>query len=203
MVKNTERNHILKKEIREKYRCIRKEISSDVREEASARIAGQLFNEPAYQKARFIYCYASFEDEADTHRIIEESLRQGKRVALPRVRGKHRMEFCFIKSPADLKPGFLGIREPGQWCPKAPAPYSETMVIMPGIAFDRRGGRIGYGGGYYDAYLTGHTRCIKAALAYSAQIADELPSEPEDVKVDMIITEKELILCQQDCREIR
>ncbi len=194
---------MLKKEIREKYRCVRKEISPDVRKEADERIADRLFSEPAYREARFIYCYASLEDEADTHRIIEEALRQGKRVALPRVRGKHRMEFCFIKSPADLRPGFLGIREPGPWCPKAPAPHSETMVLVPGVAFDRNGGRIGYGGGYYDAYLSGHAQCIKAALAYSAQITAEVPAEPEDVNVDMIITEKELIVCHQDCREIR
>lgn len=192
-----------KKEIREKYRCIRKEISPEVRKAADMQIAGRLFGEPVFQNAAFIYCYASFEDEADTHRIIEESLRQGKRVALPRVRGRRRMEFCFIKSPADLRPGFLGIKEPGPWCPKAPAPHSETLVLVPGIAFDRNGGRIGYGGGYYDIYLSGHTRCVKAALSYSAQIAAEIPCEPEDVNMDMIITEKELILCQQDCREIR
>ena len=118
-----------------------------MRKDADARIAERLFNEPVYQDARFIYCYASFKDEADTLRIIEESLRRGKRVALPRVRGKRRMEFCFIKSPADLKPGFMGIKEPGPWCPKAPAPMAHTIVLMPGLAFDRSGGRTGYGGG--------------------------------------------------------
>lgn len=135
--------------------------------------------------------------------IIEEALRNGKRVALPRVRGKRGMEFCFIKSPADLKPGFMGIKEPGPWCPKAPAPFKDSVVVMPGIAFDRNGTRAGYGGGYYDTYLEGHSECIKAALAYSVQIAPEIPAAPADIKVDMIVTEEELIICSQDFREIR
>ena len=104
---------------------------------------------------------------------------------------------------ADLSPGYKGIPEPGPWCRKAPVPFEETLVIVPGIAFDRSGGRIGYGGGYYDTYLAGKTKCIKAAAAYSMQITEQIPTEPSDVKMDLIITEKELIVCSQDCREIR
>lgn len=192
-----------KKEIREQYRRIREALPPEMRKSADEMIAKRLFDCAFYQNARFIYCYASLKDEAGTNMIIEEALRNGKRVALPRVRGKRRMEFCFIKSPADLKPGFMGIKEPGPWCPKAPAPFKESLVLMPGIAFDRNGTRAGYGGGYYDTYLEGHAECIKAALAYSVQIAPEIPAAPADIKVDMIVTEKELIICSQDFREIR
>lgn len=192
-----------KKEIREQYRRIREALPPEMRKSADEMIAKRLFDCAFYQNARFIYCYASLNDEAGTNMIIEEALRNGKRVALPRVRGKRRMEFCFIKSPADLKPGFMGIKEPGPWCPKAPAPFKDSLVLMPGIAFDRNGTRAGYGGGYYDTYLEGHAECIKAALAYSVQIAPEIPAAPADIKVDMIVTEKELIICSQDFREIR
>ena len=192
-----------KKEIREQYRRIREALPPEKRKSADEMIAKRLFDCAFYQNARFIYCYASLKDEAGTNMIIEEALRNGKRVALPRVRGKRRMEFCFIKSPADLKPGFMGIKEPGPWCPKAPAPFKDSLVLMPGIAFDRNGTRAGYGGGYYDTYLEGHAECIKAALAYSVQIAPEIPAAPADIKVDMIVTEKELIICSQDFREIR
>lgn len=192
-----------KKEIREQYRRIREALPPEKRKSADEMIAKRLFDCAFYQNARFIYCYASLKDEAGTNMIIEEALRNGKRVALPRVRGKRRMEFCFIKSPADLKPGFMGIKEPGPWCPKAPAPFKDSVVVMPGIAFDRNGTRAGYGGGYYDTYLEGHAECIKAALAYSVQIAPEIPAAPADIKVDMIVTEKELIICSQDFREIR
>ena len=192
-----------KKEIREQYRRIREALSPEKRKSADEMIAKRLFDCAFYQNARFIYCYASLKDEAGTNMIIEEALRNGKRVALPRVRGKRRMDFCFIKSPADLKPGFMGIKEPGPWCPKAPAPFKDSLVLMPGIAFDRNGTRAGYGGGYYDTYLEGHSECIKAALAYSVQIAPEIPAAPTDIKVDMIVTEEELIICSQDFREIR
>ncbi|MBM6801733.1 5-formyltetrahydrofolate cyclo-ligase [Mediterraneibacter glycyrrhizinilyticus] len=192
-----------KKEIREQYRRIREALPPEKRKSADEMIAKRLFDCAFYQNARFIYCYASLKDEAGTNMIIEEALRNGKRVALPRVRGKRRMEFCFIKSPADLKPGFMGIKEPGPWCPKAPAPFKDSVVVMPGIAFDRNGTRAGYGGGYYDTYLEGHAECIKAALAYSVQIAPEIPAAPTDIKVDMIVTEEELIICSQDFREIR
>ena len=157
-------------------------------------IAKRLFNELFYRNARFIYCYASFKDEVCTGKIIEESLRQGKKVALPRVSGERK---------TDLKPGFMGIKEPGQQCVKAPAPLEDTLILMPGVAFDRSGTRIGYGGGYYDTYLENHSVCMKSALAYSVQIAPEIPSAPTDIKADMIITEKELIVCSQDFREIR
>ena len=147
------RNTETKKDIREKYRKIRQEIPEDQRKAAEEKITENLLSLPEYEEARFIYCYVSIDDEADTRRIIAESLRRGKKVAAPRVRGKQRMEFCLIKSLADLRPGFLSIPEPGPWCKKAAPPYEETLVILPGTAFDRRGGRIGYGGGYYDAYL--------------------------------------------------
>ena len=145
----------------------------------------------------------SFKDEADTASIIDESLRLGKQVALPRVSGKRKMEFFFISGQKDLVTGFMGIKEPAGYCLEASAPSEDALVLLPGLAFDRSGARLGYGGGFYDTYLAKHAGCKKAALAYSAQIAPEIPTEPVDVKTDMIITEKELIICSQDFREIR
>lgn len=197
------RNTETKKDIREKYRKIRQEIPEDQRKAAEEKITENLLSLPEYEEARFIYCYVSIDDEADTRRIIAESLRRGKKVAAPRVRGKQRMEFCLIKSLADLRPGFLSIQEPGPWCKKAAPPYEETLVILPGTAFDRRGGRIGYGGGYYDAYLEGKDRCRKAALAFHAQISENVPADSHDVRADIIVTEEEIIRCTQDCPETR
>ena len=197
------RNTETKKEIREKDRKIRSGLSEEKKKEASSQIADRLFALPEYENARFIYCYASIGDEVDTRRIIVESLRRGKKVAAPRVRGKQRMEFCLIQSLADLRPGYRSIPEPGPWCRKAAPPYEEVLVILPGTAFDRNGRRIGYGGGYYDTYLTGHDTCIRAALAYQAQIAEEIPVESHDVKAQIIVTEEEVIRCEQDCPGIR
>ncbi len=192
-----------KEEIREKYRKIRAQIPSETRKHADSQIAERLFNRPEYRDARIIYCYMSFKDEADTASIIDESLRLGKQVALPRVSGKSKMEFFFISGQKDLVTGFMGIKEPAGYCLEASAPSEDALVLLPGLAFDRSGARLGYGGGFYDTYLAKHAGCKKAALAYSAQIAPEIPTEPVDVKTDMIITEKELIICSQDFREIR
>ena len=192
-----------KEEIREKYRKIRVQIPSETRKHADSQIAERLFNRPEYRDARIIYCYMSFKDEADTASIIDESLRLGKQVALPRVTGKRKMEFFFISGQKDLVTGFMGIKEPAGYCLEASAPSEDALVLLPGLAFDRSGARLGYGGGFYDTYLAKHAGCKKAALAYSAQIAPEIPTEPVDVKTDMIITEKELIICSQDFREIR
>ena len=135
--------------------------------------------------------------------IIEVSLRRGKKVAVPRIVGRRRMEFFFIKSRADLRPGAWNIPEPGPWCAKAPLPDEETLVILPGAAFDRSGARIGYGGGFYDAYLAGNDRCRKAALAFDTQCMEQIPVDEYDVRAEMIITEKELIKCSQDYPETR
>ncbi len=199
MVKSTE----TKKEIREKYRKIRKQIRPETRKFADVQIAERLFNYSMYQEAHFIYCYMSFKDEADTASIIDKSLRLGKQVALPRVSGKRKMEFFLINGQKDLAAGFMGIREPAAHCLPAPSPAEDALVLLPGLAFDRSGARLGYGGGFYDAYLAKHAGCRKAALAYSVQIAPTIPTEPADVKTDVIITEKELIICSQDFREIR
>ena len=192
-----------KEEIREKYRKIRAQIPSETRKHADSQIAERLFNRPEYRDARIIYCYMSFKDEADTASIIDESLRLGKQVALPRVSGKRKMEFFFISGQKDLVTGFMGIKEPAGYCLEASAPSEDALVLLPGLAFDRSGARLGYGGGFYDTYLAKHAGFKKSALAYSAQIAPEIPTEPVDVKTDMIITEKELIICSQDFREIR
>lgn len=197
------RNMGTKEDIRKQILAVRAGISKAERRAAEAAIAERLMQTDFYKNARCIYCYASFRDEAGTAQIIEGSLRQGKRVAAPRVVGRRGMQFFFIKSRADLRPGAWNIPEPGPWCAKAPLPDEETLVILPGAAFDRSGARIGYGGGFYDTYLYGNGRCTKAALAFDAQCVEKIPAEAHDVRADYIITEKELIRCCQDYPETR
>lgn len=198
MVKNTE----AKKQIRREFLKKRDMLSGGERTAAGRDAARRIMETGLYERVRFVYSYVSYGSELDTRMFIEESLKRGKKVAVPRVRGAHRMDFCFIRSLADLAPGYKGIPEPGPWCRMAPVPFEDTLVIVPGTAFDRSGHRTGYGGGFYDAYLSGRNKCIKAAVAHSVQIAEEIPSEETDVQMDMIITEKELIVCSEDCQKI-
>lgn len=198
-MKNTQ----TKEDIRKHFLTLRGEITKEKRIEYDKKIAELVLADPIYQNADVIYCYASFRDEVSTKEIIEKTLDSGKKLAIPRVVGRRKMEFCYIRNRVDLRPGFCSIPEPGPWCRKAPFPGEGDLVIMPGSAFDRTGVRIGYGGGYYDSYFTGECRCVLAALAYSIQCTDNLPSDLHDVSADIIFTEKELIRCTQDFRVIR
>ena len=166
-------------------------------------MAGLLFSCPEWEVSETVFCYVSFRDEADTFRIIQEALARGKKVAVPRVEGKHRMEFYYINSMDDLSPGYMGIPEPSEDAEERAVPVKNDLMVMPGAAFDRSGTRLGYGAGFYDAYLSKHPDCRKLALAYSVQIEDQIPPEPHDIPVEMIITEKGMIRCSQDSREIR
>lgn len=191
-----------KKDIRKKMAALRAAMSEKERAEAGRVIAARLFASSVYQDARTVCCYAAFGREVPTEEIIEESLRRGKRVAVPRVTGKRKMKFALISSMTDLEAGFHDIPEPGSWCPEIPKCESSMLMIVPGIAFDRSGNRIGYGGGYYDSYLE-QADCIKVGAAFDFQCVEQIISEVHDVQVDYIITEKEMIACHQACREIR
>ena len=194
MEKSTE----TKEEIRKRVLKLRASVGAKERSAAEQKIRERLFEASFYREAESLYCYVSFRDEADTSGIIENSLRMGKKVAVPRVAGKREMEFYFISGMNDLHPGAWDIPEPGEECAMAPRPDEHTLVLLPGVAFDRTGNRIGYGGGYYDAYLAGNTKCRKAATAFSLQCMEKIPSEEHDVRTEFIITEKELIRCLQD-----
>lgn len=198
-MKNTQ----TKEEIRKYFLTLRGEITQEERKEYDKKIAELVLADSLYKDSDVVYCYASFRDEVSTKEIIETTLASGKKLAVPRVVGRRKMEFCYIRNRADLRPGFCSIPEPGPWCRKAPFPADGNLVLIPGAAFDRHGIRIGYGGGYYDSYFAGKRRCILAALAYSIQCADKLPSDSHDVAADVIFTEKELIRCTQDFRVIR
>lgn len=138
-----------------------------------------------------VYIYVSYGSEADTTYLIEKLLQQQRhRVAVPCVNGKE-MDFYGIKEMADLKPGFNGIPEP---VPLQPVTECNGIMFMPGLVFDKYHGRIGYGGGYYDRYLSRHRNdnIFKVAIAYDFQVlkTEEIIMEAHDIKPDIIITEK-------------
>ena len=197
------RNTGKRKEIRQQRLAQRAALSPEERQQADREMAGLLFSCPEWEVSETVFCYVSFRDEADTFRIIREALARGKKAAVPRVEGKHRMEFYYINSMDDLSPGYMGIPEPSEDAEERAVPVKNDLMVMPGAAFDRSGTRLGYGAGFYDAYLSKYPDCRKLALAYSVQIEEKIPPEPHDIPVEMIITEKGMIRCSQDSREIR
>ncbi len=162
--------------------------------EKSGKIIRRLTDTAFYQESGTVMAYCSAFGEVDTMGLLACLWADGKSVYVPVCDMEKREAYPVrIKGMADLRPGAYGILEPKNCLPEAPDKLD--MILVPGIAFDRRGGRIGFGMGYYDKLLR-NTRAWKAALAYNFQIIDDVFSQPHDVPMDCIITESELIVCE-------
>ena len=150
----------------------------------------RLFELEAYRRAETIFSYIGIGLEPDTAVIINNALKSGKKVAVPKITGRGTMEAAFISSLEELSEGAFGLLEP-------PAGYtavelSETdVIILPASAFSRRLERLGRGGGYYDRFLL-VSRGIKIGIGREQLLFDTLPTEPHDIGPDVLITEKEI-----------
>ena len=198
-----------KKEQRREGLKRRSELTGEERAHAEERIRSVLIALPWYRNAGRLLLYVSYGNEVPTRRLMEEALTAGKQVFCPRVEGAGSMSFYRIDGPEELSPGFRGIPEPPaqEWRKYRIQPLPEgksDLIVMPGAAFDRNLGRLGYGGGYYDRFLqaleeAGSARLCagkafrKIAVGFSCQILDSLAQEPEDVRPDLIVTEREII----------
>lgn len=155
----------------------------------SLKIADYIINMKEFKETDNILTYVSFRSEVKTDYIIENAFELGKKVFVPKVIGKN-MIFVKIESFKELTQGYMGIREPVS---SDEAGINEGFMCMPGMVFDNECNRIGYGGGFYDRYLSKDNEFIKAALCYDFQILEEIPHEPHDLKPDYVISEKRVI----------
>lgn len=178
-----------KKDIRRFVLEKRDKLEPDTKVELDKKIFSELINSEAYKNASVIFVFVSFKSEVDTHEIIKQALKDSKTICVPRINAKEReMEIFKINSLEELKEGYYGILEPGEDCPAVNG-NNIDIVLMPGAAFDRQGGRIGYGGGFYDRFLSRMNKKVdKIALAYDFQILDRVPMDEFDVRVDGIVT---------------
>lgn len=167
--------------------------SAEEKKEADMKIFENLITSCLTEKAELVLTYVSYRDEADTLKLIEYLLAEGISVAVPRCRKQGQMDFFTIKSFDDLKPSFMGIPEPEYSESTLVRDFTGALCIVPGTAFDLKGNRTGYGGGYYDRFLSREKDIVTAGICYSPLIFDEVPSEPHDISVDYIITEKGII----------
>lgn len=181
-----------KKEIRKRIRFERAALSLSKRQENSSVIQSRLLENPLYLHADEVYCYTSFGDEVSTDRIMATAWKQGKRLAVPKIINNDYMEFYYINSREDLREGYFHILEP---ITTRKADGKNVLVVMPGVAFDRKGGRIGYGRGFYDSYLKKHPDYARLALAFSMQLVDTVPTEAHDILPELIITEGAVYTC--------
>ena len=169
----------------------RDRLSIDFRVAAARTICEHLAALPEFARAGTLLLTLSFRSEWDTLPLVKRALTLGKTVAVPRVNAAARMlELHSITDPAaDIVPGFHDIPEPVARCARVPASAIE-WVLVPGVAFDPTGRRLGYGGGYYDRLLPQFAAGTpRVAGAYDLQIIDRVPAAPHDLTVDTIVTE--------------
>ena len=183
-----------KERLRAQIRARRREMDADWREGASRTIFSRLEALPVFQRARCIQTYVALRYEVDTHELIRRMLQEGRQVVVPRVAAENTLQQHFINDFSALQAGAFGILEPPDSDRRA-AVESFDLVLVPGLAFDRAGHRLGAGKGYYDRFLAG-MQVPKIALAFAFQLVAHVPIEPHDQRVDMIVTENEVIACR-------
>lgn len=182
---------MIKEELRRAMREQRRALTADNVKELSASIKENLFSLGCVKNADIVCVFLSAFKEPDTYSVIRELIEEGKKIVVPVTDMENvTLSLSYINGTNDLKKGAYGISEPSVI---QPAAIEDTDVILvPGLAFDRSGGRMGFGKGYYDRLLD-NTRCIKIGLCYDFQLHNTIPTQSHDVMMDFVVTEKEIV----------
>ena len=181
-----------KRELRARMRALRESLDADTRSQADARVAQLVTSHPAYLRAETVFTYVSVGTEVDTRAIIRDAWARGKAVAAPRVvPGTRTLEWYAITDFESLETSPFGVEEPvADPSHRVPVPGGEgapAVALVPGFTFDSQGYRVGYGGGFYDAFLPAFGG-FKLGLCREAQMsAIPVPCDAHDVAVDEVI----------------
>ncbi|MFV5335807.1 5-formyltetrahydrofolate cyclo-ligase [Bacillus paralicheniformis] len=155
----------------------------------------KLFQSKQWKKASVIALTISRNREVPTEPIIEQARLEGKTVCIPKcMPDTKEMHFRSFQDESDLEVVYFGLQEPIVHKTGRMEPEDIDFILVPGICYDRTGYRIGYGGGYYDRYLSGFTKDT-ASLAFECQVIDHVPKEPHDIPVEQIFTEDAVYTC--------
>ncbi len=189
-------------ELRKTILARRDRLSSAEQESRSRAIIRELLGMEEIGAAAHLFVYVSFRSEVRTRDFIDQCLAAGKTVSVPLtvVETSSLLAVKITDPDTQLRPGYCGIPEPPpSWAGENRIdPATVDVVIVPGSVFDRRGGRLGYGGGYYDRFLSRQTpAALRMALAYDLQVVDRVPLEPHDQRMDRVITEKTIYRCRR------
>lgn len=182
-----------KKALRASIKQKRRALSIEYRQQASRKMQAELTRLPCYQAAEYIMLYMAMQDEVQLDELIAMVLKDGKKAVIPLVTGAGLMEAVELSGMADLVPDKYGIKTVSEEKRRLIAPDKIDLIIVPGVAFDKAGHRLGMGGGFYDRFMLRASRAVRAALAYDCQLLAAVPAEVHDLTVDYIITEKQNI----------
>lgn len=183
-----------KRSLREKILRKRGSLDAGYRLHLSRAIVARIVELEAYRRSGTVLAYASFGSEPRTDDFLRHTLDSGKTLVLPKTnREEGRLDLYEVRDPArDLRPGTWGIHEPRPDLCRRAVPEDIGFVLVPGVAFDPEGGRLGYGGGFYDRLLAAlqAERPALVAAAFEVQMVKEVPLEEHDARVSAIITER-------------
>ena len=173
-----------KKELRRAIRERKRAMTEEEIVSRSEKLAQLFYASEAYRSAKTVYGYMPYNQEVRTVPMLEQALRDGKKVAVPKCYGSE-MKFIYLDDLTQVEKGYANIPEP---IADAPIADDETaLVLMPGLAFDPQGHRIGYGGGFYDKFLSAEPNHPTLALCYEFQMLPALETEAHDIPVDYVL----------------
>jgi 5-formyltetrahydrofolate cyclo-ligase len=196
LMESTLHRHQAKSEVRRALAEARRSLTASDRRERSRRIAALCRGIAGFSSAEVICSYVDFRDEVETTELIAELLQEGRRVAVPlQLHGAAQpLVFAEIRSLAELERNHFGILEPRLTAAHLLPTAAITLFLVPGLAFDPAGRRLGYGLGCYDrAFTDAAPGALKVGLAFGLQILESVPADPHDVPMDFVVTEDRVI----------
>ncbi len=183
-----------KQSLRKEFLAKRKNLPDDLKNRYSKKICENIMDMPKFKSAKIVAAYSAIGSEVDLSPVIFEG---GKTIALPVCVAGDTLVFKAVGDENTIEKGSFGILEPKPSQPEI-LPEEIDLILIPGAVFDKTGGRIGYGKGYYDRILPRLSeKCEMLGVAYSVQIADKIETEPHDIKVRLIVTEEGIHKCTE------
>ncbi len=185
-----------KLELRKKIIALRNALPLQKLKDNSATIVTKLLALPEYRRAATVMAYVDFRNEVHTASILENALHQNKRLLIPitDVPNKKLIPSQVLHFPDDLTPGTWGILEPKPQCVRPVDPGEIDLVIVPGVAFDTAGNRMGYGGGFYDRFLPGtRVDTTLVSMAFELQVRSNVYPAEHDVRIHILVTEERVL----------
>lgn len=185
-----------KAELRARMRCMRRALSGEEQRRAADGVYARIMNLSSYRAAEVVMAYVAARGELSLQGVLEDVLNSGRVLALPRCGEKGAMDACRVTDMRRLRRGAYGIWEPDETCPLIP-PEKIDLILIPGTAFDRAGGRIGQGGGYYDRYIQ-KTRAVRVGVCHGFALMNRVPTEDHDARMDAVVTPEETLIFRQE-----
>jgi len=194
-----------KRKIRQEFLKKRNNLSRDEIKSKSEKIEKELFSLPEFQRAKTVMFYVSFRSEVETEKMTRNALKLKKKIVIPVVHGEKIVVSEIKNLKKELTKGSFGIKEPKKEFRRRVNQKEIDLVVVPGVVFDKRGGRLGYGRGYYDRFLRSKSirsrmsrsrQCALIGLAFDLQIARKIPLVKRDMKVAKIVTESGIVDCK-------